>query len=294
MKLGVIYPQIELSGNASALGRFARAAEQLGYHHLVLYDHVVGSPNDGPAQRLYDNRDPFHDPFAAFAYLAGVTTRIEFVTGILILPQRQTVLVAKQAADVDNLSNGRLRLGVGAGYDPAEFRALGANFSARGRRLNEQIPYLRRLWNEELIDFAGEFDQIDHANIAPRPQRQIPIWCGGSSEAAFSRAVRMADGFIFGYGITKAATDSWLRLQHLLSEADRPIEEFGAHFLAHPAAEPYTEQEVIDGLVRLRDAGASDASIYTAGRGFTDVEEHIEYITDMKESAVRAGVASAS
>ncbi len=226
MRLGVIYPQVELGGDPSALRRFAQAAEELGYHHLVMYDHVIGATHeqrDRPIRGAYTERSPFHDPLTAFAYLAGVTERIEFVSGVLVLPVRQTVLVARQTADVDLMSNGRLRLGVGAGYNQVEFHAMGVDFSARGRRLTEQIPYLRRLWREELISFDGEFDQIDRANIVPRPARRIPIWCGGFAEVAFRRAVDLADGFIFGYGLGEAATNGWVRVQELLTEAGRPV-----------------------------------------------------------------------
>jgi probable F420-dependent oxidoreductase len=286
MQIGVIYPQIELGGDTGALREFAQAAEELGFDHLVMYDHVIGASHedrDPPIWGHYTEKDPFHDPLTAFAYLAGLTERIEFVTAILILPQRQTVLVARQTADVDRMSGGRLRLGVGAGYNPLEYHALGADFSTRGKRLGEQIPYLRRLWSEELISFEGRFDQIDRANIVPRPNRSIPIWCGGFAEPAFRRAVQMADGFIFGYGLSEDAGNAWRRVQELLAEAGRPIEEFGAQFLMHPPEGPYTDGEIVEGLLRLRKAGATHASIFTMGRGFTGVDQHIEYAAAVKQ-----------
>jgi len=287
MRLGVIYPQVELGGDPAALRRFAVAAEELGYDHLVMYDHVIGASHedrDPPLWGPYTEHDPFHDPLVACAHLAAVTERLEFVTGILILPQRQTVLVARQAADVDLMSGGRLTLGVGAGYNPLEYHALGGEFSTRGKRLTEQIPYLRRLWSEELISFEGRFDQIDRANIVPRPGRRIPIWCGGFAEAMFRRAVELADGFVFGYGLGDDAMSGWLRVQELLAEARRPVEEFGAHFLMHPPDGPYSDEETLQGIERLRDAGATHASLYTMQRGFTDVEQHVEYLTAIRES----------
>jgi probable F420-dependent oxidoreductase len=287
MKLGAIFPQIELAGDPAALRGFAIAAEDLGYDHLVMYDHLVGvSPEDRdpPLPGPYAERDPFHDPLTAFAFVAGITERIELVTGILILPQRQTVLVARQSADVDLMSGGRLRLGVGAGYNPFEFQALGMGFADRGRRLSEQIPYLRRLWREELIDFDGEFHQIDRANLVPRPGRDIPIWCGGSSEPAFRRAVRLADGFIFSYGLGEDAARAWIRVQELLAEANRPVEEFGAQFLLHPPGSPHDEGELVDGLHRLEGSGATHAAINTMYRGFTEVAEHIEYLATVKRA----------
>jgi probable F420-dependent oxidoreductase len=288
MKLGVVFPQAELAGDVQALRRFAVAADDVGLDHLVMYDHVIGAQRtdrDPPIFGHYDERTPFHDPLVAFGYLSAITDQIDFVTGILILPQRQTVLVARQTADVDLMSGGRLRLGVGAGYNPVEYHALGPDFHTRGQRLNEQIPYLRRLWSEEIIDYAGQFDQIDRANIVPRPTRQIPIWCGGFAEPMFRRAVKMGDGFIFGYGLEADAMNGWLRVQELLAAAGRPVERFGAQFDMHAPGDPYSDTEALEGLHRLREGGATHASIFTMGRGFTTVDQHIEYFTALKESA---------
>lgn len=286
MKVGVIYPQAELAGDPENLRRFAQAAEGLRYDHLVMYDHVIGAAQedrDPPLWGPYSEKTPFHDPLVAFGYLSGLTERIEFVTGILIAPQRQTILIARQTADVDLMSGGRLRLGVGAGYNPLEYHAMGADFRARGRKLNEQIPYLRRLWSEELISYEGDFEQIDRAAIVPRPRRQIPILCGGFAEAMFRRAVAMADGFIFGYGLGEDAMRGWERLQDLLAEAERPAAGFGAQFLMHPPQGPYCDEETVAGAHRLAEAGATHASLYTMDRGFTEVDEHIDYLAAMKE-----------
>src|SRR6202020_2575346 len=167
MKIGVIYPQTELKGDPAAVYRIGLAAEQLGYDHLLTYDHVLGATHDrepklsGP----YTDKDPFHDPFVMFAYLAGMTQRIELVCGVLILPQRQTVLVARQSADLDLLSGGRFRLGVGLGWNYVEYDALGQDFKTRGRRASEQIALLRKLWTEPLVTFQGEFDHVDRASL---------------------------------------------------------------------------------------------------------------------------------
>jgi probable F420-dependent oxidoreductase len=288
MKLGVIYPQAQLGGDPDALREFAVAVEASGYDHLVLYDHVIGASHedrDPPMWGPYTEKSPFHDPFVAFGYLSGLTERIEFVTGILVLPQRQTVLVARQSADVDLMSGGRLRLGVGAGYNAVEYHALGMDFRTRGKRLNEQIAYLRRLWSEELIDYEGQFEQIDRANIVPRPQRRIPIWCGGFTLPGFRRAAQLADGFIFGYGLSDEAMTAWGRVLELLAEAGRSIECFGAQFLMHPPERPYTDGETLEGIEKLREVGATHASLYTMDRGFTTVQEHIEYISAIRERA---------
>jgi probable F420-dependent oxidoreductase len=187
MQIGVVYPQIELGGDPEAVRRIGRATEELGFDHLLAYDHVLGAVHEGripPLVGPYTEQDPFHDPLVMFAHLAAVTERIGFVTGILILPQRQTALVARQAADVDLLSGGRLRLGVGIGWNPVEYEALGENFGTRGAREEEQIALLRRLWTEPVVDFSGTFDRIDRATIAPKPTRPIPIWLGGYGDCA--------------------------------------------------------------------------------------------------------------
>src|SRR5580693_7957556 len=177
MDIGVAYPQIELRGDPVAVGDFGRAVEDLGFAHILSYDHVLGAvhadrtpPLTGP----YTERDPFHDPFVMFAYLAGITERIGFATGILVLPQRPTALVARQAADVELLSGGRLRLGVGIGWNYVEYDALGQDFSTRGARQEEQITLLRRLFTEPVVDFSGRFDRVDRAALVPKPRQPIP------------------------------------------------------------------------------------------------------------------------
>ena len=185
MKIGVVYPQIELGGDPQAVRQLGEAVENLGYDHLLAYDHVVGATHDrepklwGP----YTDTDPFHDPFMMFAYLAGITQKIEFATGVIILPQRQTALVAKQVADLDLLSGERLRFGIGVGWNYVEYEALGQDFSTRGARADEQIELLRRYWSEPLVTFEGRFDRVDRGNILPRPRRKMPIWIGGFKES---------------------------------------------------------------------------------------------------------------
>ncbi|HWE60946.1 MAG TPA: LLM class F420-dependent oxidoreductase [Chloroflexota bacterium] len=198
MKIGVIFPQLEITEDPIAVREYAQAAEAIGYRHLVTYDHVVGAdttsrPNwRGP----YTVHSLFHEPLVLFGYLAGLTQRIEFVTGVLILPQRQTVLVAKQAAEVDVLSHGRFRLGVGVGWNEVEYQALNENFANRGRRSEEQIAVLRALFTQESVTFHGRWHHIEAAGIKPLPvQRPIPIWIGGGSDATLERVGRIGDGW---------------------------------------------------------------------------------------------------
>src|SRR5580700_3595122 len=230
VKIGVVYPQTELGGSAEAVRRIGRAAEELGFDHLLAYDHVLGAVHKGrvpPLTGPYTERDPFHDPLVMFAYLAGLTERLAFVTGVLILPQRQTALVARQAADVDLLSGGRLRLGVGIGWNYVEYDALGQDFHTRGAREEEQITLLRRLFTERVVDFSGRFDRVDRAALVPKPARSIPIWLGGSSDAAFERAARLADGFIFIGGDIDRSVDAWQRLRDRVDRAGRSVDDFG-------------------------------------------------------------------
>lgn len=291
MRIGIAYPQNELGGDPTALRRFARAAEDLGYDHLLMYDHVVGAEPDVPRnvqmpERAYTHQDSFHDPLVAFAHIAGMTQRIELVTGVLILPQRQTVLVARQAADVALLSGNRLRLGVGLGYNPVEYHALGHEFSRRGRRIAEQIPYLRRLWSGELQTFEGEFDQIDRAALCPAPEHPIPIWYGGGSEAAFRRAAELADGFVFGYGFSENAAAGWRRLQELLTEQGREIEGFRALFNLLPDRVGSSSIErIVEMTPRLRDLGATDVTVSTARHGLEGIDAHLRFMDEVMQRA---------
>jgi len=282
MKIGVIYPQTELGGDPEAVRRIGISAEELGYHHLLAYDHVLGATHDREPKLTgpYTDKHPFHDPFVMFAHLAALTRRIEFVTGILILPQRQTVLVARQAADLDLLSGGRLRLGVGIGWNYVEYAALGQDFSTRGRRMAEQVNLLRRLWSEPLVDFKGTFDRIDRATLNPRPQRQIPIWFGGFAEAALRRAAALGDGFIFS-GRTEAALETASRLREYVKEAGRAAESFGLHCNLLQAKTP---QEVVDTALRWRDIGGTHVSVLTMGQGFTSTDQHIDHMKRVAEA----------
>src|ERR1700678_344442 len=228
MEIGVVYPQIELRGDPTAVRRFAVAAEDLGFDYLLSYEHVLGAVHadrSPPLSGPYTEHDPFHDPFVMFAYLAGITHRIRFATGILVLPQRQTALVARQAADVDLFSGGRLRLGVGVGWNHVEYEALGQDFHTRGARQEEQIQLLRRLFAEPVVDFSGRFDRIDRAALLPKPAGPIPIWLGGSGEKAFDRAARLADGFILFSGGVDQATEVWAQLRERVARAGRSVDE---------------------------------------------------------------------
>ena len=197
MQIGVVFPQTEIGAQVADVRRYATGVEELGFAHLLAYDHVLGADPEvhAPWHGPYNVDTMFHEPFVLFGYLAACT-RLELVTGVIILPQRQTALVAKQAAEVDVLTQGRFRLGVGIGWNAVEYEALGESFGDRGRRMSEQIPLLRRLLTERVVSHVGEFDRITGAGLAPLPvQRPIPIWIGGQSAPAYRRIGRIADGW---------------------------------------------------------------------------------------------------
>ena len=284
MQIGAVYPQNELRGDPTAVGRVGKAVEDLGFDYLLAYDHVLGAVHAGRARQLtgpYTERDPFHDPFVMFAYLAGITVRIGFATGVLVLPQRQTALVARQAADVDLLSGGRLRLGVGVGWNYVEYEALGQDFGTRGARQEEQIELLRRLFTEPVVDFSGRFDRVDRASLVPKPARPIPIWLGGSGEAAFARASRLADGFIFFGGGTDHAVDAWDRLRDRVAGLNRSVDDFGGDYVALPRGGIDDLKTEVDAW---REAGGTHVSVVTMGLGLGSIDGHIDYLASVADA----------
>lgn len=287
MKIGVIYPQKELNGDPQAVRDIGVAVEHMGFDYLVGYDHVLGASHDRepPLQGPYNEDDPFHDPFVMFAYLAALTERLEFVTGILILPQRQTALVARQAADLDLLCGERFRLGIGIGWNYVEYEGLGQDFGTRGKRVGEQVALLRRLWSEPLVDFSGDFDRIDRAALVPRPKRQIPIWMGGFVDVALRRAAKIGDGFIFADGAADAF-EQLPRLRELLAAEGRGGDDFGfqCHMLKAKSA-----ADVVETVARWQDAGGSHAAINTMGMGFSTAQEHLDYVNEVAAALGRAG-----
>jgi probable F420-dependent oxidoreductase len=281
MEIGVAYPQNELRGDPAAVGEFGKAVEDLGFDHILAYDHVLGAVRADRAPALtgpYTERDPFHDPFVMFAYLAAITERISFTTGILVLPQRPTALVARQATDVDLLSGGRLRLGVGIGWNYVEYEALGQDFHTRGARQEEQIELLRRLFTEPVVDFSGRFHRIDRASLVPKPKRSIPIWLGGSGEKAFDRAARLADGFIFFGGGVDHAIESWSHVRERVGDLGRPIEDFGGEYVALSGADV---GELTREIHAWREAGGTHLTVVTMGLGLGSVVSHIDYLANL-------------
>jgi probable F420-dependent oxidoreductase len=282
MKIGYIFPQFELAGDPTALGVLGRAADTLGYDHMMMFDHVAGADHANrtpPLTGPFTYQHPFHEPFVAISYLMGMTKRIAFATGVVILPQRQTVLVARQAADIDLLSGGRLRLGAGVGWNPVEFAALGQDFHTRGKRLDEQIVLLRKLWQDSPVSFDGRFDKVDRAGINPRPNRLIPIWGGGATEAAYKRAARLADGFIFSGAAHETALRGWKKIKEMVADEGRSVADFGGEYLVPPGVKPAAALD----LIKLwQDMGGTHASVSTLGHGFTAPAQHADYLAKVR------------
>lgn len=290
MQLGAVFPQHEIRNDPAAVRDFAQAAEAIGFTHLLIYDHVLGADRDRPGgfSGPYDKDTPFHEPFVTLGYLAGQTSTIEFCTAVLILPQRQTALVAKQAAEVDILSGGRLRLGIGVGWNKVEYDALGENFHNRGQRQAEQVELLRALWTNDVIDFEGKWHRVPKAGINPRPSRPIPIWFGGSAQPLLERTARLGDGWIPLMGPNEQARAAIEEVRRLRAEYGRENESFGIQAQAQArGGNPDLWRRHADSW---RSLGATHLAIATMNAGFKDVDEHIEAIRAYHE-AVSAGVA---
>ena len=289
LKIGAVFPQIDLADDVDALRIWALAVEACGYHHVMIYDHVVGADTSIHEnwRGAYDVTSPFHEPLVTFGYLAALT-KLELFTGILILPQRQTVLVAKQAAEVDLLSGGRLRLGVGLGWNRLEYEALGESFVHRGKRLEEQVHLLRELWTKKSVTFSGTFDNLNGVGLVPLPtQRPIPLWIGCNSEVAFERAGRLGDGWISDRMVPGAEF-----------EAAKKIVERGALQAGRDPASLGMQGRVrlvdsgwpvsgFSGLVaqidEWQEAGATHVAIDTMGAGVGPIEAHLEVLSTCAE-----------
>ena len=275
MHIGIVFPQTEFGGSASEVRAFAQEAEKLGFEHIAAYDHVLGANPHRPGgwHGPYDAASAFLEPFVLFSHMAAVTRTIGLTTGILILPQRQTALVAKQAATLDVLSGGRLRLGVGLGWNPVEYEALGEEFHNRGRRMEEQIAILRQLWTQPLVDWHGEWHTIPDAGINPLPvQQPIPIWFGGGAEAALRRAARLGDGWMTNQRTPSDAQPLLEFLRRCLREAERSPETFGIDArLPYADGAPSAWLQLAEGWAA---EGATHLTVNTLGAGFQTPSEH--------------------
>jgi probable F420-dependent oxidoreductase len=276
MKIGVVFPQTEFGTDPAALRVYAQTVEDLGYTHVLAYDHVLGANPDRPGGWAgpYTYRHPFHEPFTLFSYMAAVTQELSFVTGIIILPQRQTALVAKQAATLDVLCGGRFRLGVGIGWNPVEYEALNQDFRSRGKRLEEQVELLRALWTQPLVTYEGRWHQISDAGLNPLPvQQPIPIWFGGHADAVLERIARLGDGWLPMYRLAEDAKPALDKLDLYLANVGRSRADIGLEpRLGYGEGDPRQWENVIQGWQQV---GATHLSINTMGCGFETPGEHI-------------------
>jgi probable F420-dependent oxidoreductase len=263
LKIGVVFPQMETGADPGGIRAWARAVDEAGYHHVMLYDHVVGAD---PAVHEgwkgdYTVKTPFHEPMVLFGFLAGLTS-MEMLSGILVAPQRQTVLVAKQAAEVDILTGGRFRMGVAIGWNHVEYEALGVDFTTRGRRVNEQVALLRRLWQEESVSFDGEFDTVRGIGLAPLPiQRPIPIWFGGQSPVAYRRAGRLGDGWIPEMGVDDSLAEAMAIVEQAARDAGRDPAVIGMQGRVRWGSGGV--DQIIRDIERWREVGATHVAVNT-------------------------------
>ena len=286
MRLGVVFPQTEIGSDPAMIRDYAQAAEGAGYDHLLVFDHVLGATLER-LDRLgrrppYTDESSFHEPFVLFGYLGACTQRLELVTGIVILPQRQTALVAKQAAAVDVLTRGRLRLGVGIGWNYTEYEALNEDFHTRGRRVGEQIAVMRKLWTEPLVSFKGTYHQLDRVGINPLPvQRPIPVWLGGMAEPVLKRVAQISDGWFPQFQPGDEARQIMGRVRDYIKEAGRAPSAVGiegrfTYSIGGPAEWTRRARE-------WQDLGATHLSVNTMGSGLSP-REHIDAILKMKKA----------
>ncbi|MGU3497591.1 LLM class F420-dependent oxidoreductase [Mycobacterium sp. C31M] len=278
MRIGVVFPQTELGGDAGAVRAYGQRVEELRFTHILAYDHVVGAD---PAVHTgwagpYDVTTTFHEPLVMFGYLAAVTRTVELVTGVIIVAQRQTALVAKQAAEVDLLSGGRLRLGIGIGWNAVEYEALGEDFGTRGKRSAEQVQVLRRLWTEPSVTYTGAHHRITGAGLAPLPiQRPIPIWIGSASDAGYRRAGRLADGWFPMMGPGQ-------KLDHARGVVDEAAAAAGRNPAAigmeGRASWHGDDDATLAEIASWTQVGASHLAINTMGAGLATVDDHLEVL----------------
>lgn len=279
MRVGAIFPQTELGGDRGAVRAWVAAVTDLGFTHVLAYDHVVGAD---PAVHTgwagpYDVDTTFHEPFVLFGHLAALTP-LELVTGVIILPQRQTALVAKQAAEVDLLTGGRFRLGVGVGWNAWEYEALGQDFGRRGRRMDEQIALLRRLWTERSVSHEGDHDRLTGVGLAPLPiQRPIPVWLGGASPAAYRRIGRVADGWFPMVRPGPDLDDALGTIADAARAAGRDPNGIAMEGRAGWQADD--EERVARQAQRWREVGASHLTVDTMRAGCGGVDGHVAALT---------------
>jgi len=281
MKIGVVFPQTEIGSDPEIVAKFATHSESLGYDHILAYDHVIGANTDSRPdwQGPYTTESMFQEPLVLFSYLAGITKTLELVTAVIILPQRQTALVAKQAACVDVLSNGRLRLGVGTGWNEVEYEALGTDFTNRGIRSEEQIDLLRRLWKDEAITYEGRWHKVTDAGLNPLPERRnIPVWLGGMSPKVIDRVARIADGW-FPFA-SRELGNQIKQLHEKVKKAGRDPAEIGIECII-------PSNTSLERIKALQELGVTHVAMVTMNQNLPGPEAHFEAIEQARETLAK-------
>jgi probable F420-dependent oxidoreductase len=280
MEFGAVFPHNEIGTDPGAIKAYAQGVEALGATHLLIYDHVLGANRDRPGgfEGPYDKDVAFHEPFTTFAFIAGCTERLEMITTVLILPQRQTVLVAKQAAEVAILSNNRFRLGVGTGWNEVEYVGLNEDFGNRGRRQADQVRLMRSLWTEDSLDYKDDYHHIDRASILPRPSRPIPVWFGGGAPALLKRCGELGDGWIPLGGPNDKSRESLGIIRSHRRAAGLSWEGFGVQAQAQYGGG--TPDRWASHAGKWRDLGATHLAVATHNAGDTDADGHLARIEE--------------
>jgi probable F420-dependent oxidoreductase len=276
MQIGAVFPQTEFGNDPAAIRDYAQTVEALGYTHVLAYDHVLGANPNRPGgwQGPYTYKTPFHEPFLLFSFMAAVTRKLGFATGIIILPQRQTALVAKQAATLDVLSGGRLRLGVGIGWNEVEYIALNEEFGNRGKRVEEQVDLLQKLWTQELVTYTGKWHTIPDAGLNPLPvQRPIPLWFGGHAPGVMRRIAQSGAGWMPNFRSVAEAQPALDLLDQQLAAAGRSRADIGIEpRLNYGDGNPDRWRRSVD---EWQAAGATHVTINTMGCGFATPADHL-------------------
>lgn len=296
MKIGVTYPQTEIEADPGAVRQYTQAVEAMGFTHILAYDHVLGANTASRPgwNKPYRLESQFHDPFLLFTYMSAISQKLGFVTGILILSQRQTALVAKQAACLDVLCNGRFRLGIGTGWNDLEYEALGVPYAGRGKRIEEQVDVLRKLWSNAAVTFKGDYHTIPDVGLNPLPvQKPIPVWFGGgtdrpqfgnqpASETVMRRIARMGDGWIPQFGPNARGRELIAQMHGFMKEYGRDPKQLGIE--ARFSASGKNRDGWADEIAFWRKSGVSHVAVNTMLDGLRGVDQHLKRLEEFRKA----------
>ena len=287
MRIGAVFPQTEAGTDIGAITDYIQNVESLGFDHILAFDHVLGAnASSRPGwSGAYQHTDSFYEPITFYSYVAAITSRLELATGVIILPQRQTALFAKQTATLDLISGGRLRLGIGTGRNQVEYEALGENFHNRGKRSEEQINLLRKLWSEELITFEGKFHTVTDAGLNPLPPgRSIPIWFGGMADPVLERVAKIGDGWLPLGSPNEKRKNTFDKLKKYLEQNSRSVSDIGIEAMVS-LKNSNSDTDIKKDLSSWAEMGTTHISINTMNCGLKFPGEHITAISNFMKIA---------